>query len=78
MQKIRKILRIVSEKTALPTNQPTSQPANYYQQHRFYRTWMTPVQLKFITKNLVVRNVYGNRMTSESYGKYPAKKKMKL
>ena len=34
MQKIRKILRAVSEKTALPTIQPT----NYYQQHRFYRT----------------------------------------
>ena len=26
MQKIRKILRAVSEKTALPTNQPTKQP----------------------------------------------------
>ena len=26
MQKIRKILRPVSEKTALPTNQPTNQP----------------------------------------------------
>ena len=44
MQKIRKILRAVSEKTALPTNQPTNQPTNYYQQHRFYRTWLTPVQ----------------------------------
>ena len=31
MQKIRKILRAVSEKTALPTNQPTNQPTNYYQ-----------------------------------------------
>ena len=40
MQKIRKILEAVSEKTALPTNQPT----NYYQQHRFYGTWLTPVQ----------------------------------
>ena len=40
MQKIRKILRAVSEKTALPTNQST----NYYQQHRFYRTSLTPVQ----------------------------------
>ena len=40
MQKIRKIFSAVSEKTALPTNQPT----NYYQQHRFYRTWLTPVQ----------------------------------
>ena len=27
MQKIRKILRAVSEKTALPTNQPTNQPS---------------------------------------------------
>ena len=26
MQKIRKILRVVSEKTVLPTNQPTNQP----------------------------------------------------
>ena len=26
MQKIRKIVRAVSEKTALPTNQPTNQP----------------------------------------------------
>ena len=40
MQKIRKILRAVSEKTALPTNLPT----NYYQQHRSYRTSLTPVQ----------------------------------
>ena len=40
MQKIRKILRAVSEKTALPTNQPT----NYYQQHQSYRTSLTPVQ----------------------------------
>ena len=52
MQKIRKILRAVSEKTVLPTNQPTNQltnqltnqPTNYYQQHRFYRTWLTSVQ----------------------------------
>ena len=42
MQKIRKILRAVSEKTALPTNQPT----NYYQQHQSYRTLLTPVQKK--------------------------------
>ena len=42
MQKIRKILRAVSEKTALPTNPPT----NYYQQHWFYRPWLTPVQKK--------------------------------
>ena len=28
MQKIRKILRAVSEKTALPTNQPTNQTTN--------------------------------------------------
>ena len=40
MQKIRKILRAVSDKTALPTNQPT----NYYQQHQSYRTSLTPVQ----------------------------------
>ena len=40
MQKIRKILRAVSEKTALPTNRPT----NDYKQQRFYRTWLTPVQ----------------------------------
>ena len=44
MQKIRKILRAVSEKTALPTNQPTNQPTNYYQQHRSYRTSLMPVQ----------------------------------
>ena len=36
MQKIRKILRAVFEKTALPTN--------YYQQHQFFRTWLTPFQ----------------------------------
>ena len=44
MQKIRKILRAVSEKTALPNNQPINQPTNYYQQHRFCRTWLTPVK----------------------------------
>ena len=45
MQKIRKILRTISEKTALPTNQqPTNQPTNYYQQHRSYTTSLTPVQ----------------------------------
>ena len=36
LQNIRKILRAVSEKTVLPTN--------YYQQHRFFRTSLTPVQ----------------------------------
>ena len=42
MQKIRKILRAVSEKTALPTNQAT----NYYQQNYYqsYRTSLKPVQ----------------------------------
>ena len=40
MQKIRKILRAVSEKTVLPTNQPI----NYNQQYRSYRTSLTPVQ----------------------------------
>ena len=44
MQKIRKILRAVSEKTALLTNQPTNQQTNHYQQHRPYRTSLTPVQ----------------------------------
>ena len=34
MQKIRKILRAVSEKTALPTN--------YYQQHQSHRTYSKP------------------------------------
>ena len=62
MQKIRKILRTISEKTALPTNQqPTNQPTNYYQQHRFYRTWLTLVQQilktvylrKFILQNFL-------------------------
>ena len=32
MQEIRKILRAVSEITALQTNQPTNQPTNSYQQ----------------------------------------------
>ena len=42
MQKIRKILRAVSEKTALPTNQATNyNQQNYYQS---YRTSLTPVQ----------------------------------
>ena len=44
MQKIRKMDRAVSEKTALPTNQPT----NHYQQRQFYRTWLTPVQQKIV------------------------------
>ena len=48
MQKIRKILRAVSEKTALLINQPTSQPTSYYQQHRFYRIWLKPVQKAMI------------------------------
>ena len=47
MQKIRKILRPVSEKSALPTSQPT----NYYQQHRFYRTWQTPEQKEAFESN---------------------------
>ena len=38
MQKIRKILRAISEKTALPTN--------YFQQNQSYRTSLKPVQLK--------------------------------
>ena len=51
MQKIRKILRAVSEKTALPTNQPT----NYYQQHQSYRTSLIddgPKMFKFIAWSL--------------------------
>ena len=40
MQKNRKILSVVSEKTALPTNQPTNQLL----QHRSYKTSLTPVQ----------------------------------
>lgn len=42
MQKIRKTLRAVSAKIALPNNKQT----NYYQQYHIYRTWLTPVQLK--------------------------------
>ena len=49
MQKIRKILSAVSEKTALPTNQST----NHYQQHRPYRTWLTPVQKHYQLNNLL-------------------------
>ena len=51
MQKIRKILRAVSEKTALPTNEPTNQPTNY-QEHRSYSTSLTPIQ-KFLHKYLL-------------------------
>ena len=50
MQKIRKILGAVSEKTALPANQPT----NYCQQHQFYRTWLTPDQKKSLTKSTMI------------------------
>ena len=55
MQKIRKIVEPFLRKLRYqptnqpidqPTNQPTNQPSNYYQQHRFYRTWLTPVQKK--------------------------------
>ena len=28
--------------------QPTNQPTSYYQQHQFYRTWLTPVQQKIV------------------------------
>ena len=41
IKSIRKILRTVSEETALPTNQ---QPTNYCQQHLSYRTSLTQVQ----------------------------------
>ena len=51
MQKIRKILRAVSEKTALLTNQPT----NHYQQHQSYKTWLTPVQQLKNYKNLLLK-----------------------
>ena len=52
MQEVRKIHRPVSEKTELLTNQPN----NYYQQHRIYRTWLTPVQKEAfaITFNKVI------------------------
>ena len=56
MQKIRKILWTVSEKTAVPTNQPTNQPTNHYQQHRSYRTFLTPVQ---ISQNFWLSDVLG-------------------
>ena len=52
MQKIRKMLRAVSEKTALPTNQPT----NYYQQHRSYKTSLTPVQK--LLNRIILLHIY--------------------
>ena len=49
MQKFRKILIAVSEKTALPTN--------YYQQHRSYRISLMSVQKQIIQlKTGVERN----------------------
>ena len=44
MEKLRKILTAISEKTALPTN--------YYQQHQSYRTLITPVQKSMGNKNI--------------------------
>ena len=50
MQKMRKILRAVSEKTALQTNQPTNQPIITSDTdfkgpgwHRSKKPWLTPV-----------------------------------
>ena len=54
-QKIREILRAISEKAALPTNQPT----NYYQQHRLNRTWLMPVQ-----KQNMVNKRFANTATT--------------
>ena len=47
MHKIKKILRAVSEKTALPTNQPTNQllPTT-----PILWTWLTPVQKTYLEK----------------------------
>ena len=54
-KKSKQSLRAVAEKMALPTNQPTNQstnqPTNYYQQHRFYKIWLTPIQKHFFQKN---------------------------
>ena len=49
MQIFKKILRAVSEKTALPTN--------YYQQNQSYRTSLKPVQLKKVkyTQLIIIR-----------------------
>ena len=49
MQKIRKILWASSEKTALQTNQLRNQ---FYQQHRFYRTSLTPVQKNYMGQDI--------------------------
>ena len=66
----KKILRAVSERTALPTNQPTN-----YQQHGFSRTWLTPVQKRKLrltiegrpfdlisnkNKNIKIQHLYKN------------------
>ena len=63
MQKIRKILKGVSEKAALPTNQPTNQPTSYYQKHRFCKTWLTSVQRPlwqhFFLNNYVLAESHG-------------------
>ena len=44
MQKIRKILRTVSEKT--------NQPTNYYQQHQSHRTSLMLKSIWFETQNI--------------------------
>ena len=40
--------------------QPTNQPTNYYQQHRSYRTSLTPVQkyVQFITCIFLLKSMY--------------------
>ena len=51
MQKIRKILRVVSEKTALPTNQPINQPTNQPTKQPTNQTTNQPTNQPIIASN---------------------------
>ena len=42
-----------------PTNQPTNQLINCYQQHQFYRTWLMPVQKGLFSSPAINKFPYG-------------------
>ena len=62
--------------------QPTNQPTNHYQQHRFYRTSLTPVQnflnlsiricqdIIRLCKNYIFQHFYGKRLEPVYLNKY--------
>ena len=69
MQKIRKILRAVSEKTALPTNQSTNQPIITNNTDFIRPGWHRPVKIVFDKVNTMIYGMTNDKNKCSTYEK---------